>query len=51
LKNITISHFGDYVDQIYAIDLEIEDTTDTARSASYLVLHIEIDRRIKNKTL
>jgi hypothetical protein len=33
--------FGDFVDRIYPIELEIKDTTD--RSASYLDLHLEID--------
>jgi hypothetical protein len=28
---------------IYPIELEIKDTTDTDRSASYLGLHLEID--------
>jgi hypothetical protein len=37
------STFGDFVDFIYPIELEIKDTTDTDRSASYLDLHIEID--------
>ena len=35
--------FGDFVDRIYPIELEIKDTTDTYRSASYLDLHLEID--------
>jgi hypothetical protein len=30
------SRFGDIVDRIYPIELEIKDTTDTNRSASYL---------------
>jgi hypothetical protein len=34
---------GDFFDRIYPIELEIKDTTDTDRSASYLDLHIEID--------
>ena len=34
------SRFGDFVDRI---ELEIKDTTDTDRSASYLDLHLEID--------
>jgi hypothetical protein len=34
--------FGDFVDRIYPIELEIKDTTDTDRSASYLDLHLEI---------
>jgi hypothetical protein len=37
------SRFGDFVDHIYPIELEIKDTTDTDRSASYLDLHLEID--------
>ena len=35
--------FGDFVDLIYHIELEIKDTTYTDRSASYLDLHLEID--------
>jgi hypothetical protein len=38
------SRFGDFVDRIYPIELEIKDTTNTDRSASYLDLHIEITR-------
>jgi hypothetical protein len=34
------SRFGDSVDRIYPIELEIKDTTDTDRSASYLDLHL-----------
>ena len=30
------SKFGDFVDHIYPIELEIKDTIDTDRSASYL---------------
>jgi hypothetical protein len=37
------SRFGDFVDRIYPIELEIKDTTDTDRSASYLDLLLEID--------
>jgi hypothetical protein len=37
------SRFGDFVDRIYPIDLEIKDTTDTDRSASYLDLHLVMD--------
>ena len=37
------SRFCDFVDRIYPIELEIRDTTDTDRSASYLDLHLEID--------
>ena len=32
------SRFGDFVDRIYPIELEIKDTTDTDRSASYQTL-------------
>ena len=35
--------FGDYLDHIYPKELEIKDTTDSARSASYLDLLLEID--------
>ena len=34
--------FGDFVDCTNPIDLEIKDTTDTAKSASYSDLHLEI---------
>jgi hypothetical protein len=37
------SKFVDFVDRIYPIELEIKDTKDTASSASYLDLHIEIN--------
>jgi hypothetical protein len=33
------SKFGDFVDHISPIELEIKDTTDTDRFASYLDLH------------
>ena len=47
------SNFGGFVDRIYPIELEIKDTTDTDRSASYLGLHLEIDSegRFKNERL
>ena len=44
--NVTLSHisrFGDFVDGIYPIELEVKDTTYTDRSVSYLDLHLEID--------
>jgi hypothetical protein len=34
------SRFGDFVDRIHPIELEIKNTTDTDRSASYLDLVI-----------
>ena len=48
LNNYT---FGDFVDRIYPFELEIKDTTDTARSASYLDIHHGINRedRLKPK--
>jgi hypothetical protein len=36
------SRFDDFVNCIYPIQLEINDTTDTERSASYLDLHLEL---------
>ncbi|XP_063404728.1 uncharacterized protein LOC134688187 [Mytilus trossulus] len=47
----TNSKFGDYVERIYAIKLDIEDTTDTVKSGSYLDLYLEIDNegRLKFK--
>jgi len=44
------SRFGDYVDHIYPIELEIKYTTDTDRSASYLDLHLEIDSEWQLRT-
>ena len=35
--------FGDFVDHIYPMELEIKDTIDTDRSVSSLDLHLEID--------
>jgi hypothetical protein len=50
-RYINNSRFGDFVDRIYPIELEIKDTTDTDRSASYLDLHLEIDseRQLRTK--
>jgi hypothetical protein len=44
------SRFGDFVDRIYHIELEIKDTTDTDRSASYLDIHLELDSEGRLKT-
>jgi hypothetical protein len=44
------SRFGDFVDCIYPIELEIINTTDTDRSASYLDLHLEIDHEGRLRT-
>ena len=48
LNNSTI---GDFVDrlELYSIELEIKDTTDADRSASYLDL-LEVDREGRLKT-
>jgi hypothetical protein len=37
------SRFCDFVHRIYPAELEIKDTTETERYASYLDLHLEID--------
>ena len=44
------SRFGDFVDRIYLIELEIKATTDTYRSASYLDLPLEIDSEGRVRT-
>jgi hypothetical protein len=44
------SRFGDFVDRLYSIELEINDTTDRDRSASYLDLHLKIDRKGRLRT-
>ena len=44
------SKFGDFVDSIYPIELEIKDTTDTDKSASYLDRHLEIDSEGRLRT-
>ena len=45
------SRFGNFVDRIFSIELEIRDTTDTDRYASYLDIHLDIDseRRLRTK--
>jgi len=37
------SRLGDFVDRIYPLELQIKNTTDTNRSASYPDLHLAID--------
>ena len=44
------SRLCDFVDRIYPIELQIKDTTDTARSISYLDLHLEIDNEGRLRT-
>ena len=41
--SLNISKVGDFVDRIYRFELEIKDTTDTARCASFLDIHLEIE--------
>ena len=41
--SLSNSRFGDFVDRIYPIALDIKDTTDTERSASCIDIHLEID--------
>jgi hypothetical protein len=44
------SRFGDFVDRIYTIELEIKDTTGTIRSASFLELHLKIESKGRLRT-
>ena len=44
------SRFGDFVDRIYPIELEIKYSTDTDKSASYLDLHFEIESEGRLRT-
>ena len=44
------SKFGDQVERIYPIELEIKNTTDTVKSTSYLDFHLEIDNEGRLKT-
>ena len=46
VRSLNISMFGDFVDRIYLIELEIKDTTDTDRSASCVDLRTKLyDKR------
>ena len=47
---MSCSRFGDFVDRIYPIELEIKDTTDTDRSTSCVDLHLEIDSEVRLRT-
>jgi len=51
ILSLNNSRFGDFVDRIYPIELEIKNTTDTDRSASYLDLHLEIDSEGRLRTI
>ena len=50
MKDLNSSKFGDYVDHIWPIELEIKETTETEMSASYLDLHLGIDRKGEIRT-
>ena len=39
------SRFGDFIDRIYLIELEIKDNTDTAMTVSYIDLHLDLTVR------
>jgi hypothetical protein len=41
---------NNYVDRFYPIEPEIKDTTDADRSASYIHLHLELDREGRLRT-
>ena len=47
LKN---SKFSDFVHGLNLIELEIKNTTDTARFSSYLDIHFEIDNKGRLRT-
>lgn len=44
-----ISKFGDKVERVYPIELEIKDTTNTDTSVSFLDLHLDIDMIVRWK--
>jgi hypothetical protein len=50
VRSLNNYRFGDFVDRIYNIELEIKDTTNTYRSDSYLDLHLEIDNTERLRT-
>jgi hypothetical protein len=43
ILSLNNSRFGDYLHRIYPNELEIKDTTDTQKSASYPDIYLEID--------
>jgi len=53
LSTVVLIRFGDHLHRIYPNELEVKDTPDTQKSASYPDLHLEVDNggRFKNKTL
>jgi hypothetical protein len=50
IVSLNNSRFGDFVDRIYPIELEIKDIIDTDRSASYLDLQLDIDSEGRLRT-
>ena len=44
------SNVGDFVDRFYPTELQIKDTKDTAKSASFIALHLEIDSEVRLRT-
>jgi hypothetical protein len=50
VRSLNNSRLGDFVDRLYPIELEINDTIDTDRSASYLDLHLKIDSKGQLRT-
>jgi hypothetical protein len=45
--SLSNSKFGDVLYRIYPTELELKDTTNTARSASYLDIHLENDIQVQ----
>ena len=48
---LSLNKFDDFVDYIYAIELEIKHFKDTAESTSCLALHLDIDSEVNNGKL
>jgi hypothetical protein len=43
VPSLNNSRFGDFLHRIYPYEIEVKDTTDTQKSASFLDLHLEIN--------
>ena len=52
VRSLSNSRLGDFVDRLYSIELEIKDTTDADRSASYIDIHLKIvsNGQLRNDT-
>ena len=50
VRSLNNSRFGVFVDRLYPFELQINDTTYTDRSASYLDLHLNIDNKGRLRT-